>query len=139
MATREINGCCQVSLLRGRSRCSWCSSDLAAALGIDAAAAAAAVGTRATQLALRRAWIGQCLRLVLTAPALRSGRFSADDLRRLCPLSRVAITRQLRAWAESREVVDGMVLIAAGAVPLGAGRCCALWRLQASAERAPTV
>ena len=137
MATRAISGCCQVSLLRGRSRCSWCSSDLAALIAPEAAGVAAQPGTRAVQLALRRTWIRQCLRGALTAPVLRSGRFSADDLRVLCPLSRVAITRQLHAWAAAREDLDGLVVAPAGAVALGAGRSCVLWRLQPRAATAP--
>jgi len=123
-------------MLRGRSRCSWCSSDLAVLLGLDGAMAAGALGTRARQLALRRAWIAQSLRSALATPALRSGRFSADDVRWWCPLSRVAITRQLHAWAESGEDISGMVVTQAGAEPLGAGRTCVLWRLQPRARSA---
>jgi len=67
--------------MRGRSRCSWCSSDLAVLMGLDVAMAAGALGTRARQLALRRAWIAPCLRTALATPALRSGCFSADDVR----------------------------------------------------------
>ena len=130
----SISTCCQISLLRGRSRCSWCSTALASLLapGLLPAAAGAgtAPGTRATQAAQRRAWIQHCLRSALQAPALRSGPFSAEDLRVSCPLSRVAITRQLQSWAQARECIDGAVVEATAAVALGAGRQCALWRLR---------